>query len=113
MMLLIISVILFLVFVTTVAYFRWSLLLWSFIPGALLAAATYFGLLSMVSLTILWLIYAMIAVPLNFKPLRRILCPPFHKLSRKRSMQAMSGGKPNYLAVGPILKCFRPCLHQN
>jgi acyl-CoA dehydrogenase len=73
MMLLTISVIVFLVFVVTVAYFRWSLLLWSFIPGALLAVAAYFSWLSIISLTVLWIIYALIAVPLNFKPLRRLL----------------------------------------
>jgi len=94
--------VIFLLFIATVAYFRWPLLLWSIVLGSPLFLASYYSLLNMATLIVLWLVYAAIVVPLNFKPLRKILLsgPVFRAM--EKVMPTISQTEQEALDAGDV-----------
>ncbi|MDH5612166.1 MAG: acyl-CoA dehydrogenase [Gammaproteobacteria bacterium] len=71
----------FVVVVALAAYFRLPLLLWTIILAVFMSAFQQYGDANIVTLSMLWVIFAVIFVPLNIYPIRRnILSRPIYKL---------------------------------
>ncbi len=94
--------VLFLSIVASAAYFRWSLIVWTLVLGATLALISYFTLLHAGMLFVLWSVYAVIVIPLNFKAIRQLLisAPAFH--SMQKVMPTISQTEQEALDAGDV-----------
>lgn len=94
--------ILFVSILSSAAYFRWSLIVWTLVLGATLVLISYFSLLHAAILFVLWCIYAAIVIPLNFKFIRQLLIsgPAFR--SMQKVMPTISQTEQEALDAGDV-----------
>jgi acyl-CoA dehydrogenase len=84
------------------AYLRLPLLLWSLLLGAGLVGFNIFADASMAEKTLLWIIYAAIIIPLNFKVLRRNFVSRFIYGVMKKLMPTISQTEQEALDAGDV-----------
>jgi len=84
------------------AYLRLPLLLWSLFLGAGLVAFNMFADASMAKNTLLWIVYAAVMIPLNFKPLRRNFFSRFIYAAMKKIMPTISQTEQEALDAGDV-----------
>jgi acyl-CoA dehydrogenase len=84
------------------AYLRLPLLLWSLLLGAGLVGFNIFADASMAEKTLLWIIYAAVIIPLNFKALRRNFVSRFIYGVMKKLMPTISQTEQEALDAGDV-----------
>ncbi len=84
------------------AYFRWPLILWSLCIAIVLMTWQLFESPATSQLTTAWLIYAAIFIPLNIKPLRRVLFSRFVYKAMARAMPGISQTEQEALEAGDV-----------
>ena len=97
--LLIISVIL---IVLLAAYFRWPLIMWSLLIAIVMMAFQISGEIPSTTLTTMWVIYAVIFIPLNIKPVRRMLFSRFIYKLMSKAMPTISQTEQEALDAGDV-----------
>ena len=84
------------------AYLRLPLLLWSLFLGAGLLLFNLYAEASMAENTLLWIIYAAVIIPLNFKPLRRNFISRIIYAAMKKIMPTISQTEQEALDAGDV-----------
>ena len=84
------------------AYFRWPLILWSLCIAIVLMAWQLFESPPASQLATAWLVYAVIFIPLNIKPLRRALFSRFAYRAMARAMPRISQTEQEALEAGDV-----------
>ena len=91
-----------LIIIATAAYFRWPLAGWSAALVITLAAFSFFAGATNTTLLVLWAVLAVIVIPLNVKPLRKLLfsAPAFRGM--KKVMPKISQTEQEALDAGDV-----------
>lgn len=95
-------IVLFLLVIGTLAYCRSRLWVWTLSIGAYLLLVSFFSNLGAVSLTILWLLFAVVAIPLNILPLRRLLLTKTILNIYRKVLPTMSRTEKEALEAGTV-----------
>jgi acyl-CoA dehydrogenase len=94
-------IIAFLAVTTAIAYLRLSLIISSVVLVGFLLAATFFSRLGVFGLTVLWIVFLGVLLPLNVLPLRRLISKRILKVYQ-RSMPTMSRTEREALEAGTV-----------
>ncbi len=84
------------------AYLRLPLLIWSLLLGAGLVAFNIFADATLAEKTLLWIIFAAVIIPLNFKPLRRNFFSRVIYVAMKKIMPTISQTEQEALDAGDV-----------
>jgi acyl-CoA dehydrogenase len=84
------------------AYLRLPLLLWSLLLGAGLVGFNLFSDAALAHKTLLWIIYAAVIIPLNFKPVRRNIFSRVIYTAMKKIMPTISQTEQEALDAGDV-----------
>lgn len=84
------------------AYLRLPLLIWSLLLGAGLVGFNIFADASLAQKTLLWIIYAALIIPLNFKPVRRNFFSRVIYTAMKKIMPTISQTEQEALDAGDV-----------
>jgi len=84
------------------AYLRLPLLIWSLLLAAGLVGFNIFADAAMAQKTLLWIIYAAVIIPLNFKPLRRNFFSRVIYAAMKKIMPTISQTEQEALDAGDV-----------
>lgn len=84
------------------AWFRWPLVMWSLCIAIVLMAYQLLESPAASQLAMLWLLYAVVFVPLNIKPLRRVLISRFIYRAMAKAMPTISQTEQEALDAGDV-----------
>lgn len=92
----------FLLILMLAAYFRWSLAIWSVLSGLVIASMYLCPDVSQQTITTLWIIYLVIVIPLNLRPLRKLLFSSFIFKAMRSVMPTISQTEQEALDAGDV-----------
>lgn len=93
---------LFLLVIMVAAYFRWPLIVWSVVLGVAVASMHLCPDVSNQALRTVWFIYLLIIIPLNIRPIRKMLISSFIFNAMRSVMPTISQTEQEALDAGDV-----------